>query len=479
MSDQPGNNLGDSDSWTIYPSRWYILFVVTFLNISGGLVWISLEHVANEAIEFYNLPSGDYVDLMCIFFFTTVVIFGFHAMMVLDKISLKFAIRLGATLLFTGCLIRAISTLNPIRSEKSRISYYITLLGQLIAGCGQPFIQFTPSKVAEHWFPENGRVLATTVIGMGTPIGMAIGSISPPFIVGREPENIALLTWLLMVPCTISLILALTISNSKPPSPPSSSAAVTSRRPFWPGIKYLLTNKAFIILLIYVGSIFGFMLTLMVVLEDILSAIGDEFTYVNCGTSACILVIGGTLGAILAAKLADKFKRQRITIMKLSVAMSTVVTIILFTIVHIHGLDRVTLARDYVPTLCFLVGFFGFMNYPLGLDLGVECAFPVSPEATCNGLMIMSGNLQGALYMVIILGLKSADFFGISGQQFPYFTSLVTMLFILTLIASAFMLLFFTEYNRMRSDVRNLFENAINTTLDQRTITNQIPSIYS
>ena len=75
-------------------------------------------------------------------------------------------------------------------NSKNNLAFCISIVGQIIAGCGQPFVQFTPSKVAEHWFPESQRVLATTIISMGTPMGMAIGSALPPYFVTHQSENI-------------------------------------------------------------------------------------------------------------------------------------------------------------------------------------------------------------------------------------------------------------------------------------------------
>lgn len=185
----------ETQFWTSYKSRWYILFVVTFVNIVGGMSWISLAMVAPEAATFYTV-SHNHMAIVTYMFFVTVVVLGLFAMWVLDTKSLKFGIRVGAILIFIGCLVKAISVLEYVRprsSSHSKLPYYLTLAGQLIAGCGQPFIQFTPSKVAEHWFPEHQRVLATTVVGMGTPIGLAIGSIAPPYIVRKMSQNIPML----------------------------------------------------------------------------------------------------------------------------------------------------------------------------------------------------------------------------------------------------------------------------------------------
>jgi hypothetical protein len=143
--------------------------------------------------------------------------------------------------------------------------------------------------------------------------------------------------------------------------------------------------------------------------------------------------------------------------------------------VHLKHIVTFDQLQYFVAILCFLAGFFGYITYPLGLDLSIECAFPVTSEATCNGLIIISGHLQGLLFVGIIRGLSDNTLF----ENLPYFTSLMTTIFITTLIACVFILFFHTHYDRMRQQVRQNFDAILNSNSTQIGITAQPPPLFS
>lgn len=140
-------------------------------------------------------------------------------------------------------------------------------------------------------------------------------------------------------------------------------------------------------------------------MEDVFRTIDDEFSSFTCGFFSCLLIGGGVIGALISGIVADRTKKY-ITLMKLSVGLSCMVIIALFTVVHLKLVPLSQLMAT-VASLCAAAGFFGYMTYPLGLDLGIECAFPVTSEATCNGLIIISGHIQAILFLLIIRGLAS------------------------------------------------------------------------
>lgn len=163
-------------------------------------------------------------------------------------------------------------------------------------------------------------------------------------------------------------------------------------------------------LLVYVGSVFGLFLALTTIVEDVFKAIDNKFSVFSCGSFASLLIGGGVIGALLAGVLADKTKKY-ITVMKISVALSCMAIVVLFVGVHLKHIVTFDQLQYFVAILCFLAGFFGYITYPLGLDLSIECAFPVTSEATCNGLIIISGHLQGLLFVGIIRGLSDNTLF--------------------------------------------------------------------
>ncbi|CAF93778.1 unnamed protein product, partial [Tetraodon nigroviridis] len=62
--------------------------------------------------------------------------------------------------------------------------------------------------------------------------------------------------------------------------------------------------------------------------------------------------------------------------------------------------------RVAVAAVCSLLGLFGNSGYPVAMELSVECSYPVG-EATSTGLIIMSGQIQGVLYIILLQALTT------------------------------------------------------------------------
>ncbi len=58
--------------------------------------------------------------------------------------------------------------------------------------------------------------------------------------------------------------------------------------------------------------------------------------------------------------------------------------------IHLFQLSHMRDKEPYIATSLSLFGLFGFAIYPVCLELGVECVYPVC-EGTSAGFMAMSG----------------------------------------------------------------------------------------
>ncbi|XP_076329017.1 solute carrier family 49 member A3-like isoform X4 [Tachypleus tridentatus] len=366
-------------NFEVYTRRWFILFVTTLLNISNAIVWVSYAPVAKEAVDFYHV-SLDKVNWFSLVFFVSTVPFGLLAMWFIDKRGLRSGILIGAWVNALGISLRAFSTTSWIPSE---YQYQFSLVGQSVASCAQPFVFFIPTKVAEKWFPEHQRALATTIIGMANPVGMMIATASASSLLSVQCtfSGIPLMNLVWSVPAIICVLLAtFGVCSSTPPTPPSSSAAVITHQPYSQGIREI------------VG-------------------------YPDIGYA--------------------------------------------------------------VALACAAVGFTGFSVYPLGLELGVECSFPSVPETTSTGFILISGQLQGIIYLVMtellqrnIDGTKNVDL------KVP----LVLMESILVFFGVVFILFFNTEYKRRKAELIEQLDRILgleNSSTSAQSATIPPPSVYS
>ena len=96
---------------------------------------------------------------------------GFVAMWSVDKFGLRTGCYLGATLNLIGNLLRVFGAMVFL-DKPSR--FWITLCGQCIAACAQPFIMYLPTKLAAYWFPDSQRAIANTLGSMANPLGIAV-----------------------------------------------------------------------------------------------------------------------------------------------------------------------------------------------------------------------------------------------------------------------------------------------------------------
>jgi len=212
----------------------------------------------------------------------------------------------------------------------------------------------------------------------------------------------------------VSSILFIIFAKNRPPSPPSEK--IISEKVFMvQGMKSLVTNKYFVILLVLYFIGLGIFNTITTYIEGIVLPRGFDSTY--AGILGGIMLLGGIIGCIIMPALSDKY-RVRKPLLLISILMATL------------SLLLISFLSD--PVLLLLLGFlfgFGLMSAsPIGLEYAIEITRPV-PEATSNGLLMMIGQIGGILF---ILGLE--DLRLPSGDYFPALILQTILLGIVTVL---------------------------------------------
>lgn len=113
-------------------------------------------------------------------------------------------------------------------------------------------------QVSQHWFNERQRPIATTILSLSNPIGLVFGQAVTPFLVPTAAD-IPVMNIVLFVPALVGSIMTfLSVTRSKPPTPPSRSAALdadgTEKTKYLTTVKSVLTNRPYLILAIVVGE---------------------------------------------------------------------------------------------------------------------------------------------------------------------------------------------------------------------------------
>lgn len=375
---------GTKKEYKLYRSRWLMLAIVCCLNLSNAMMWITFAAAADTTITFYGISSLKLNMLSMTFMFATVPL-GFVATWILDTYGLRASLWISAWLNGIGGLLRNISTLSVIPHEHA---YTVLLIGQILAACAQPFVMFTPTKLAALWFPENRRATANMIGSMMNPLGNMVAFIIVPLIV-EGPSDIPLALWVVSAPAfLVTIVTTFCVRRSRPPTPPSASAGEKTE-PFIAGLKQVLVNKNYIVLNLAFGAGLALFTALASFMEQILCPRGysDDFAGI-CG--ALMIVLGMVLSAV-AGVYVDKTKHFD-EILKVSYCLAVLAGII-FTQV-----SRLRDQHAWVAIAAGLFGGFGLTIYPISMEIAVEVTFPVA-EATSSGLCVVSGQAQGIAYM--------------------------------------------------------------------------------
>ncbi|XP_036407290.1 solute carrier family 49 member A3-like [Megalops cyprinoides] len=376
----------------LYRRRWFILFVLCLLNCSNAMLWLSFAPVADQTAQYLG-ASLDQVNWLSLVYMVVAIPLSFVTTWMLDTLGLRISLILGSWLNMAGSGLRYLSVLESLPAG---VRYFPLLMGgQTLCALAQTLVIFSPTKLAALWFPEHQRATANMVASMSNPVGLLFANIFSPMIVGSD-NNLPLMLGIYAIPALVVCILAtLGIQESVPPSPPSASAETANSEPFLQGIKLLLKNKAYLILLLCFGSGIAVFTCFTTLLEQILCVKG----YANdfAGLCGALFILFGVVGAFFLGLYVDKTKKF---IEATKINMS-------FTALACIGLAVVSQLRDQkaaVAAMCSLFGFFGFSIYPVAMELSVECSYPVG-EASSAGLLFISGQVQSIVYIIILQAL--------------------------------------------------------------------------
>jgi len=76
---------------------------------------------------------------------------------------------IGAGLNVVGAALRWLSTAHPIVCSHvyNRSGFLVAMLGQVLTACAQPYITYSPTKLASFWFGAKERSLCTNFASVG------------------------------------------------------------------------------------------------------------------------------------------------------------------------------------------------------------------------------------------------------------------------------------------------------------------------
>uniref|UniRef100_A0A3P9HU67 Solute carrier family 49 member 3 n=1 Tax=Oryzias latipes TaxID=8090 RepID=A0A3P9HU67_ORYLA len=404
-------------SFKVYKQRWLVLLVLCLLNCSNATIWLTFAPVADQSAQYLKV-SLDAINWLSLVYMVVAIPLSFGTTWMLDTLGLRITVSgilflsldradvcdvsvflppqliLGSWLNMLGAMLRLVGQPNAVSDD---MRFLVVMLGQTLCALAQPLIIFTPTKVAALWFPDHQRATANMIASMSNPLGILLANVISPLIAKSSAEIPVLMLAYGAPTCIICFLATLGIRTSQPPTPPSASAESSGSEPFVQGLKLLLKNKAYLVLLLCFGSGIAVFTCFSTLLEQVLCVRG--YTNDFAGLCGALFIVFGIVGAGALGLYVDKTKKF-IEATKINMGL-TALACVAFSVVSLMPRQKFAVAA-----VCSLFGLFGFSIYPVAMELSVECSYPVG-EATSAGLVFVSGQVQSVLYIIVLQALTT------------------------------------------------------------------------
>ncbi|XP_047442009.1 solute carrier family 49 member A3 [Mugil cephalus] len=432
-------------SFKTYKRRWFVLLVLCLLNCSNGTLWLTFAPVADQSAQYLQVTLED-INWLSVVYMVVAIPLSFVTTWMLDTLGLRITLILGSWLNMFGAALRLIGALPSVTSLHPSQRFAVVMCGQTFCALAQPLMIFAPTKLAALWFPDHQRATANMIASMSNPLGILLANIISPLIAQTSREIPTLLLAYTIPSCVICFLATVGIRSSAPPTPPSASAESSASEPFVQGLKLLLRNKAYVILLLCLGSGMAVFTCFSTLLEQILCVQG--YTNDFAGLCGALFIVFGIVGAGALGFYVDKTKKF-IEVTKINLSF-TALACIAFSVVSLMRGQKAAVA-----VVCSLFGFFGFSIYPVAMELSVECSYPVG-EATSAGLIFVSGQVQSLLYIVLLQALTKpladSPLSTCGDAVLSWRVPMMVMAGICCLFCCCFVIFFHTNYRRLEAE---------------------------
>ncbi|XP_027029363.1 solute carrier family 49 member A3 [Tachysurus fulvidraco] len=429
----------------LYKRRWFMLLVLCLLNCSNSVLWLTFAPVADQTAEHLHVTL-DQVNWLSVVYMVVAIPLSFITTWMLDTWGLRPTMILGSWLNMAGGVLRVVGVLSYLPEYTH---FPIVMAGQTLCSLAQPLVIFSPTKLAALWFPEHQRTTANMIASMSNPLGLLFVNIFSPLILSRT-NSLFMLLLIYAIPAFVICCLATVgIQESVPPTPPSASADSSSSEPFLQGIKLLLKNKAYMILLVCFGSGIGIFTCFSTLLEQILCVKG----YANdfAGLCGALFIVFGVLGAAILGYIVDKTKLFT-ECLKISMCLTSLACTMFAVVSQLRD------QKIVIGLVCAFFGLFGFATYPVAMELSVECSYPVG-EATSAGLVFISGQIQSIVYTMLLQALTtkmtdSSLSVCAAGDDasLSWMVPVLVMAGLCCLASCSFVIFFHTQYRRLNAE---------------------------
>jgi cyanate permease len=360
----------------VYGYRWVVLMSFVLIALMTQVLWISFAPITSAAARFYH-TSDLMIGLLSMSFMVVYILIFLPSAWAIDTWGFRKAVGLGAVLTAVFALTRGLFAANLT----------VVFLSQIGIAFGQPLILGSITKLAARWFAPKERATAS---GLGT-LSLYLGPLlamllTPHFVLSLGlPRTLLIYGLATVVAAAVFLVLA----REHPPTPAGKDERVL----MLDGLKAMLRQRDFLFLLAIFFVGLGLFNCVSTWVEDIIRPRG--FSITQAGLLGGLMLVGGIVGAIIVPLVSDTIRRRKPFVVLALAGL-------------LPGLIGVTFAKG--PTALFVsgfaLGFFLLSAGPIGFQYAAELTHP-APEGTSNTLLLVSGQVSGIVFILLMDSLRS------------------------------------------------------------------------
>jgi MFS family permease len=356
---------------TTYGYRWVVLASFMLIVAMNQALWITFASITGDAMKFYA-TSDIMIGLLSIVFMAVYIVLVLPAAWLIDTWGIRGAVSLGAALTAVFGLTRGLFA----------DSFTAVFISQIGIAVGQPLILGAITKLAGRWFPRDERATAAGLGTLGVYIGVLVSVLVTPMLLGAHGMKSALLVS--GIAGAAAAVFFLVTIREKPPTP-AGPADQEVRSLMFDGLKSMMRQKDFILLLIIFFVGLGMFNGVTTWIEEIVAPRG--FTSDQAGIAGGLMLAAGIVGAFALPLLSDSTRRRK-------------PFVIIALIGLLPGLLGLAFAQAYWLLLAAsaVFGFFLLSAGPVGFQYGAELTLP-APEGTSNSMLLVMGQVSGILFI--------------------------------------------------------------------------------
>jgi cyanate permease len=366
---------------TTYGYRWVVLAGFMLITAMNQALWITFAPITSDAMKFYA-ASDIMIGLLSMVFMAVYILLVLPAAWLIDSWGLRGAVSLGAVLTAVFGVTRGLFADN----------FTMVFVSQIGIAVGQPLILGAITKLAGRWFPKDERATAT---GLGT-LALYLGILASLFVTPLLLNSHGMKTMLLAsgIASAVAAAFFIAVVKEKPPTP-AGPADQEVRSLMFDGLKSMLKQKDFILLLVIFFVGLGMFNGVTTWIEEIVAPRG--FTAAQAGTAGGLMLIGGIVGAVVIPLISDSIRRRKPFVLLALAGL-------------LPGLAGLAFAPTYGLLLAsaFVFGLFLLSAGPIGFQYGAEITLP-APEGTSNSMLVVMGQVSGILFIFAMDAFKAAD----------------------------------------------------------------------